>query len=208
VDILETITAGLAASCVDERGRLVEHPLLDCSCRAAMVADLVRMGRVHNDSDVIRIDQQPVGWRSLDSTVDLLARGEMTLDAWLLTGPIGLNDVVDGLVAEGVWRRKRRRLPGRSRYDTGRPRDRWGRTPERSRLQPAGAVPASPRDAAVLMLARAAGLGPPQQVGVDDVLPRTGDLRWFCELAWHTISQERARNLRAFGDMRAGRIVS
>ncbi|WP_177212613.1 GPP34 family phosphoprotein [Geodermatophilus ruber] len=201
-----TITAGLAGACVDEGGRLIEHFLLDCASRAALAADLVRLGRLENDTDEIRVDQQPVGWAPLDRTLEQLSRGQFTLDAWILSGSLGLADVVEGLVAAGAWSRVKRPLRRRARYDTGRPRDRWGRTPERELVQPLGTIPASHRDAAVLLLARAAGLGD-QDKEIDEVLYRTGELRWFCELAWRAISQERAKNLQAYGAMRAGRVI-
>lgn len=206
MEVSDTITAGLAATCVDERGNLIEHPLLDCGIRAALAADLVRLSRLQNWPDAIHVDREPTGWALLDGTVEQLTTGQTTLDAWILTGSIGLVDVVGDLVSTGLWTRRRRRLRRRHRYDTGRPRDPWGRTPERRLVQPPGAATASARDGAVLILARAAGLGD-QTKSVDGVLDRTGDLRWFCELAWQVISHERARNLQAYTAMRAGRII-
>lgn len=206
MEVSDTITAGLATTCVDERGNLIEHPLLDCGIRAALAADLVRSSRLHNSPDAIHVEQEPTGWALLDQTVEQLTTGRTTLDAWIVAGSVGLVDVVDDFVSTGFWTRRRRRLHRRYRYDTGRPRDPWGRTPERRLVQPPGAAPASSRDAAVLVLARCAGLGD-RAKPVDAALERTGDLRWFCELAGQVIGRERARNLHAHTAMRASRVI-
>ena len=206
MEVTDTITAGLAATCVDERGDLIEHALLDCGIRAALAADLVRSARLQNGPDAIHVDRELTGWAPLDQTIEQLTMRQTTLDAWVLTGSVGLVDVVDDLVSTGLWTRRRRRLRRRYRYDTGRPRDPWGRTPERRLVQPPGAAPASARDAAVLVLARSAGLGDRTEP-VDAALDRTGDLRWFCELAGQVIGRERARNLHAYTAMRASRVI-
>ncbi|WP_222195595.1 GPP34 family phosphoprotein [Modestobacter italicus] len=206
MEVLETVSAGLAGTCVDERGRLVEHFLLDYAIRAALVIDLVRLERLHHDRDAIRVDTDPVGWAPLDDAARALTERSPTLDSWILTGSSGQLVVVDDLVRTGAWIRRVTPLRRQRRYRTGRPRDRWGRTAERRLIRPLATAPASERDAAVWLLARAAGLGD-GEYDADTGLERTGGARWACELAWQTISRERTKNLDAFGVMRAGRIT-
>ncbi|MCZ2814182.1 MULTISPECIES: hypothetical protein [unclassified Modestobacter] len=206
MDVLDTVTAGLAGACVDERGRLVDHFLLDYASRAARIVDLVRLGRLHNDSDAIHVDADPVGWAPLDDAARALTERSLTLDAWIVTGSSGQLVVVEDLVRTGAWSRSVTPLRRRRRYETGRPRDSWGRTTERRLIRPLATAPASERNAAVSLLAGAAGLSD-GDYDADALLGRTGGAQWVCELVWQLISQERAKNLDAFGAMRAGRIT-
>ncbi|MGY2083663.1 GPP34 family phosphoprotein [Blastococcus sp. SYSU DS0539] len=176
--------------------------MIDQAVRAALTADLAAVGRLVEERDAIRIDPAPVGWEPLDVALRHLLDDGRTLDDWIRTGPLGLSDVVDALVDAGVWRRRSRWFRRRARYDPGRPRDRWGRTPERRLVHGFAGVPGSPADAAVLALAWAAGVGDPQR-SVDEVLDRTQGIRWMCESA-QLISTERARNLQAARAMRLG----
>ncbi|MCZ2819227.1 GPP34 family phosphoprotein [Modestobacter sp. VKM Ac-2977] len=206
MEVLGTVTAGLAGACVDERGRLIEHFLLDYASRAARIVDLVRLGKLDNDSDAIHVDAGPVGWAPLDDAARALAEQPMTLDSWIVSGSSGQLAVVEDLVSTGVWSQEVTPVRRQRRYETGRPRDQWGRTAERRLIRPLAPEPASERDAAVTLLASAAGLGDGDH-DADTLLVRTGVARWVCELAWQMISQERAKNLDAFGTMRAGKIT-
>ncbi|MGY2064358.1 hypothetical protein [Blastococcus sp. SYSU DS0619] len=202
------ITTGLAGACVDERGWLLEHRLIDWSVRAALAADLVRSMRLTHEDEALGLDPAPVGWEPMDETVRSLLADGSSLDDWIRGGSLGLRDVVDALMTAGTWTSRRRRLRRGTRYDTGRARDAQGRTPERRLVRPFAEMPRCPADAAVLVLAWAAGIGyrriGDQQPRVDAVLDRTQDLRWVCESAWLLISAERAGDQAAARAMRLG----
>lgn len=191
--------------CVNERGRLLEHVMLDWSVRAALLADLAHAGTLTLEGDSPAIGSPPGGFPPLDLTVAQLAQG-MSLDDWIRTGQLGVHDVVEALVGAGAWRACRRDLARRRRFDTREPRDRWGRTPERRLLQPLVGLPTEPTLAMVLLLTWAAGLAYEYQP-VDDLLDRTGSLRWVAELAWGVIGDERDRRRREATAARMGKTL-
>lgn len=186
------VSVGFAGICVTERGRLLEHPLLDWAMRAALLVDLARKDVIALGADEVQVPSCTVGFAPLDAAQRHLANGG-TLDACIRRGTLGVRDVVDAVVAEGTWSARPHGLFRRLRYDTGQPKDRWGRTAERHMLQPLVGLPTSPEAAAVLLLAWAAGLEYQYQP-VDDLIERTGTARWLCQLAWDIVSSERIRN--------------
>jgi hypothetical protein len=199
------IAIGVAGMCVNERGRPLEHPLLDWAMRGALLADLARLGALALEGDSPSIGTPPGGLSPVDAAAEQLADG-ISLDEWIRTGQLRVRDVIEALVAGGAWSQYRRGLTRRLRFDTGRPKDRWGRTPERRLLQPLVGLPAEPTMAATLLLTWAAGLDY-QYEPVDDLLVRTATLRWVCELAWGVISDERERRRREATALRLGGMV-
>jgi hypothetical protein len=198
------IATGVAGMCVNERGRLLEHSMLDWSMRGALLADLARAGMLTLEGDSPSIGPPPGGFPPLDVAAYQLAEGP-SLDAWIRTGRLGVRDVVEALVADGAWRQCRRGLTRRRRFDTGKPRDRWGRTPERRLLQPLVGLPTDPALAMVLLLTWAAGLSYEYQP-VDDLLIRSGSLRWVADLAWGVIGDERDKRRREATAARMGKM--
>lgn len=199
------ITTGVANMCVNEQGRLLEHPMLDWAMRGALLADLARTGALTLDGDSPFIGPPPGGFPPLDAAARQLAEGPSP-DEWIRTGRLGVRDVVEALVIDGAWRQRRRGLTHRPRFQTGEPRDRWGRTPERRLLQPLVGLPTTPTLAMVLLLTWAAGLSYEYQP-VDDLLVRTGSLRWVAELAWGVIGDERDKRRREATAAKMGKML-
>jgi len=182
VNLAEGITVRLAALCLDDKGRLHGFDLWDVAARGALLVDLTRADRLTDEPDGVVIDGTPTGFGPADRLLAAITvEPEQSLDWWLEHGGVRMREVAEACVAAGQWTESRSLLG--SRFTDLTP------------LADQELDPEHPDTAAVLALATACGaLGAPEAVG-EELLQRTGPLRWICEAVTDHLTRSHRRNL-------------
>lgn len=201
VDLSAGVAVRLSEFCLDDKGRLRDFPLWHDAIRAALLVDLALAGRLVQTADSVVIDGTPTGFPPADRLLaGIAAEDEHSLDWWMAHGEVGLRDIAAENVAYGRWT-TRYRLLGR-RYASV-PYD-WSGTTDPA-LDPRHPPAVDPATASVLALGLSIGATdpPPERPG-EDLLARTGPVRWICEAAVEHLTAAHNRNLALAAALRLG----
>lgn len=120
MDIAHSIAGDLLRLALQRgNGKLHHASALAQSARGALLIDLAYEGRIVSTADQTEIDTTPVGWAAADRMLeDIDAHPDATMQRLLLRGRPHLSELIDDLVASGLWHVKRGGItPGRFRYD-------------------------------------------------------------------------------------------
>jgi hypothetical protein len=201
VDLSAGVAVRLSEFCLDDDGRLGDFPLWHDAVRAALLVDLAFAGRLVQTDDSIVLDGAPTGFPPADRLLAAIAaEDEHPLDWWMAHGDVGLRDIAAENVAHGRWTMRYRFL-GR-RYESA-PYD-WSRDSDLA-LDPRRPPEVDPPTAAVLALGLAIGATdpPPERPG-EELLRRTGPVRWICEASVEHLTTAHRRNLALASALRLG----
>ncbi|MGY1704475.1 GPP34 family phosphoprotein [Geodermatophilus sp. SYSU D00697] len=170
----ESVSMRLACLALD-RGRLTDDLVTALAVRGTLLVDLALRGRVRETDDAVEFDAGPTGFPPADR---LLADGAPSLTELLRRGPVDQEDLAAEHLRRGSWTARRRWLGTRyvdSRADRTRadeqavdspPDDGW-----------------TPEDAALTAVAGTLGLlATPRDLPTEEVLERTGPVRWLVGL--------------------------
>ena len=205
MDLSNGVAARLAAVCLDDDGRLRDFDIWDTATRAALIVDLVRAGRLADDTDSITVDLSPTGFPPADRLLAAMeVEPERPLTWWSDHGGVRLDDVAEACVQAGRWTVERRLL-GR-RYEVAGA-GAGAQTIEDRSLDGRRPDDMSPETAAVAVLGMACGAWRhrPEPVSEGD-LTATGPLRWICESVTAHLEQTHRHNLRAAGAADGGSV--
>jgi len=182
----------IAALCLDPAGHLPDSDYLAMAVRGAALVDVALAHRLTQTDDSIDLDPTPLGRPVLDRVLaELDVLDGRSLDWWLEHSRLGLPEVAAEYESAGTWARLRPSgLRLRPRFE-----DRSGGRPRDFALIESADVVDDPEDAAVVAIAAAVHLGGPPGSVRADVLPRTGPVRWICELVTDFIDEARARGI-------------
>ena len=186
----ERVATRIAGLCLDRAGHLPDNAYLAMAVRGGLLIDLALAGRLAQTEDSIDVDSALVGWAPADRALaELRALDGQSLDWWLEHSELGLADLARAQVEDRAWEQ----LPPHARLL--RPRYAERNTGQRTHdlaLLTQSQAPSTVEDAAVVSIAAAAG--PPSRRSpqrIEELLARTGPVRWVCELVIDDISSAR-----------------
>jgi hypothetical protein len=186
------VAARVTALCLDDVGRLRADRHLATAVRGGLLVDLALSGRLELTEEDVVLDRTPLGWGPADRALaDLGALDGRSLDWWLAHSRLGPADVAAALVDDGSWEPVGRHgRPLRPRFAERDP------APGLHDLAVLGGEcpPETVEEAAVLCLVDASGVPHLREPGTtaEDVLARTGQVRWVCEVVADHIRGARA----------------
>ncbi|WP_448640163.1 hypothetical protein [Geodermatophilus sp. URMC 63] len=183
-DWADSVSMRLASLGLD-RGRLTDDLVTALAVRGALLVDLGLRGRVADTDDAVEVDNAPTGFPPADR---LFAGWAPSLTDVLRHGRVDQEDLAAEHLRRGSWV-LRRRWPGR-RYDDRRAE----RTAadERALGSPGGGW--TPADAALTAIAGTLGpLATPRELPTEELLARTGPVRWLVELVVEEVDRALAR---------------
>ncbi|SFP31987.1 hypothetical protein SAMN05660464_2767 [Geodermatophilus dictyosporus] len=168
----DSVSMRLAGLALD-RGRLTDDLVTALAVRGALLVDLALRGRVVETDDAVEVDADPTGFAPADR---LLAGWAPTLTEVLRHGEVDQEDLAAEHLRRGSWT-VRRRWP--RRYDDHHA----GRTAADERALETPDRAWTPADAALTCTAGTLGLlSAPRELPGEDLLARTGPVRWVVEL--------------------------
>ncbi|MBM7804947.1 hypothetical protein JOD57_000784 [Geodermatophilus bullaregiensis] len=169
----DSVSMRLACLALD-RGRLTDDLVTALAVRGALLVDLGLRGRVSDTDDAVEVDDAPTGFPPADR---LLAGWAPSLTELLRHGAVDQQDLAAEHLRRGSWV-LRRRWPGR-RYDDHRAE----RTAADERALELPDRDWTPADAALAAIAGTLGLlGTPREWPAEELLARTGPVRWLVDL--------------------------
>jgi hypothetical protein len=194
VDLAAGVAVRLSALCLDASGRLGDYALWQTAVRGAVLVDLALAGRLVQTDESITVDETAIGFAPADALLAAIAvEHQRSLDWWIDHGPVRLRDVAAANVASGRWAVAgpllRRRHADLRPEATQRDRARAAWRPE---------TEWSPETAAVVAIACAAGADDGEPVTPpEELLQRTGPVRWIVQTVVEHLAEAHSRNQRA-----------
>lgn len=187
----------IAGLCLDDSGHLSDNAYLQMAVRGGLLVDLALAQRLFESEDSVGLETTPIGWPPADRALIELGYDDLPLDGWLESSHLGLPDLAAALVTDGAWQSARRHAwRVTPRYAV---LDRAQRTRDGAMLRGVES-PETAEDAALLSITTAAGLpGRKSSASIDDLLVRTGGVRWVCQLVMEFISGARANGTAVSG---------
>jgi Golgi phosphoprotein 3 (GPP34) len=188
VDLTDGVAVRLSAFCLEDgSGRLRRYDLWDVAVRGALLVDLALAGRVSPQEGSVVVDATPTVFAPADQLLAPMAvEPGLPLDRWMERGSVDLADLVRDNVRSGRWA-ARWTVLGR-RYTV------LGQDPRTERLPHRPGDDGTPALAALAAIGAASGI-PDLSPGepAEELLERTGPVRWLCEAV---VDRLRAAHLR------------